>query len=101
MPDDQARHLITTFGILGSSCAGIGGAVLTLRGHPGLDLLPLAELGLGFFASVLIAACGIIAGKQQEKRDLPGEQGAGFRLESGFSGGALNPDSGRSSQHAG
>lgn len=70
VPDDQARHLITTFGILGSTCAGIGGAVLTLRGHPSLSLLPIAELGLGFVASVLIAVCGFIAGKRQEKRDL-------------------------------
>jgi hypothetical protein len=60
---DGRRHLMTTFGILGSACAGIGGAVLTARGsHPGS--LPYAELALAFIGVLLIAALGFACARR-------------------------------------
>jgi hypothetical protein len=61
VPPDQARHLITTFGILGSVFSGIGGAVLTLHVAPTLIALAFAELALAFAAVALIAACGHVS----------------------------------------
>jgi hypothetical protein len=55
VPPEQARHLITTFGILGCVFAGVGSAVLTL--HIAASLAPLAwgELVLALAGAVLIA----------------------------------------------
>jgi hypothetical protein len=58
VPPDQARHLITTFGILGSIVSGIGGAVLTLHVAPTLIALAFAELVAALAAAALIAVCG-------------------------------------------
>ena len=58
VPPDQARHLITTFGILGCIFAGIGGAVLTLHVARTLIALAFAELALALAGAALIAACG-------------------------------------------
>jgi len=66
VPGDQAHHLITTFGILGSACGGISGAVLTLR-NPNLTVLALAELGLALVAALLITACSIARARQEER----------------------------------
>jgi hypothetical protein len=55
VPPDQVHHLITTFGMMGSACAGITGAVFTLRGDPSRPVLALAELVLAFTVAVLIA----------------------------------------------
>lgn len=54
---DQAHHLVTTFGLLASVVAGVGGAVLTLHvvhGTTGV-VLAFAELALALVAAVLIA----------------------------------------------
>jgi hypothetical protein len=56
VPADQAHHLITTFGILGSVVTGTGGAVFTL--HADAIALAYAELALALVAVVLIALCG-------------------------------------------
>jgi hypothetical protein len=66
VPGDQAHHLITTFGILGSVCGGIGGAALTLR-NQSLAGLALAELALALAAAVLIAVCGLTRARQDER----------------------------------
>lgn len=58
VPPANARHLISTFGILGSAVTSTTAAVLTLRIAPGLAPIALAELVLGLAAAVLIAACG-------------------------------------------
>ncbi|MGD0606150.1 MAG: hypothetical protein ABSA53_21505 [Streptosporangiaceae bacterium] len=58
VPPEQARHLITTFGILGCVFAGVSGAVLTLHIAANLTTLAFAELVLALTASVLIAWCG-------------------------------------------
>lgn len=55
VPPDQAHHLITTFGVLGSAIAGIAGAVLTLRIASGLTAPAFAELALAVTSAVLIA----------------------------------------------
>jgi hypothetical protein len=55
VPPDQANHLISAFGALGSSTAGIAGAVLTLRINPGLTGPAYAELALALIAAALIA----------------------------------------------
>jgi hypothetical protein len=57
VPPDQARHLITTFGILGCVVAGIGGAVLTLHAAPGLIALAIAELAVALAGAAFIALC--------------------------------------------
>ena len=58
VPPDQARHLITTFGVLACIFSGIGGVILTLHIDPTLIALAFAELALAFVGAVLIAACG-------------------------------------------
>jgi hypothetical protein len=58
VPPDQARHLITAFGILGSIFTGISGAVLTLRIAPDLINVAYVELIITLTAAVLIAVCG-------------------------------------------
>jgi hypothetical protein len=55
VPPDQANHLISAFGALGSATAGITGAVLTLRINPHLTGPAYAELALALIAAVLIA----------------------------------------------
>jgi hypothetical protein len=57
VPPEQARHLITTFGILGCVFSGVGGAVLTLHIAASLTTLAFAELILALVASALIALC--------------------------------------------
>ena len=75
VPPDQARHLITTFGILGCTFSGIGGAVLTLHVAPTLIALAFAELALAFVAAALIAACGHVAASQpSEQRGIAAAQ---------------------------
>jgi len=54
VPADQAHHLVTTSGILGSLVTGIGGVVLTVRSAT--PALAYAELVLALAAAVLIAA---------------------------------------------
>jgi hypothetical protein len=58
VPADQAHHLITTFGILGSVVSGTVGAVLTLLIVPALTTIAFAELTLGLIAAIFIAATG-------------------------------------------
>jgi len=58
VPAEQARHLITTFGIVASVCGGIGGAVLTLRTASAPVALAFGELVVALAAAALIAACG-------------------------------------------
>jgi hypothetical protein len=60
VPPDQARHLITTFGILGCDFSGIGGVILTLHVAPTLIILAFAELAITLASAALIAACGYI-----------------------------------------
>jgi hypothetical protein len=55
VPPDQANHLISAFGALGSATAGIAGAVLTLRINAGLTGPAYAELALALVAAALIA----------------------------------------------
>jgi|ERR1700727_1018985 hypothetical protein len=58
VPAEQARHLITTFGIVACVCAGIGGAVLTLRTFSAPVALAFGELLVALAAAALIAICG-------------------------------------------
>jgi hypothetical protein len=58
VPADQAHHLITTLGILGSAVAGTAGAVLTLHVSRDGAAPVYAELALALIAAVLIAVCG-------------------------------------------
>ena len=58
VPPGQARHLITTFGIMGSVVSGTIGAVLTLRIASHLIAPAILELVLALASTVLIAACG-------------------------------------------
>jgi hypothetical protein len=57
VPADQARLIITTFGVVGSAVAGITGAILTIRITDGTVGVALAsgELVLALVAAVLIA----------------------------------------------
>jgi hypothetical protein len=76
VPADQAHHLITTFGILGSAAAGIGGAVFTPQDSSG-PALAYAELALALIAAVLIALCArkeATGTRQQQKPDIPAPQ---------------------------
>lgn len=68
VPADQARHLITTFGIVASVCSGIGGAVITLRDTPNMAVLAFAELIVALAAAALIAACGRVPANRKENR---------------------------------
>lgn len=58
VPPAEARHFISTLGIVGSVVTSTAAAVLTLRITPRLASIALAELVLGLAAAVLIAACG-------------------------------------------
>jgi hypothetical protein len=73
VPPDRPRHLITTFGILGSVVLGIGGVVLTLCIAPQLGGLALAELVLALAAAVLIAACDRHQSDRRNARMTEGE----------------------------
>ncbi len=55
VPSSDARYLITTFGIMGTVGTSTFGAVIVLPGAPDIAL---AQLILGFVATVLIAVCG-------------------------------------------
>jgi hypothetical protein len=65
VPPDQARHLITTFGILGCIVSGIGGAVFTVRASPVHIALAFAELALALAGAALIARCGRIPARRK------------------------------------
>jgi hypothetical protein len=60
VPPGEASHMITTFGIVVTGCAGIGGAVLMVWFSPGLAGLALADLMLTFAIVVVTAAVGLI-----------------------------------------
>jgi hypothetical protein len=68
VPPDQARHLITTFGILGCVFSGVGGAVLTLRIEPILLPLAFAQLALALASAVLIALAGRVPLRRRRAR---------------------------------
>lgn len=72
VPADQAHHLITTSGILGSVAAGIGGAAFTLQAVSGAVTLAYAELMLAFVAAVLIAVCSRMEPSSKGGREKPG-----------------------------
>jgi hypothetical protein len=71
VPADQAHHLITTSGILGSAATGIGGAAFTLQAVSGAVTLAYAELALAFVAAVLIAVCGRMEPSSKDRREKP------------------------------
>lgn len=58
VPVSQERHLITTFGLMGSAVTGAAAAVLTLRIDPRLGGLAVIELIFAAVVAVLITACG-------------------------------------------
>ena len=60
VPSDEAHHLITTFGVLTSTVAGIGGAVLTLNVANGTTGVAFAAaiLTLSLIATILITVVG-------------------------------------------
>ncbi len=60
---DGSHYRTAAFGIVGSTCAGIGGAVLTLLSSADVGVA-LAELGLALVAAVLIAACRLTRTRQ-------------------------------------
>lgn len=57
VPNGQAHHFISTLGIMGSTWAGLLAAAYSTQ-HSSAVALPLAELGTGLLASLLIAICG-------------------------------------------
>lgn len=71
VPPDQADLLITTFSILSSAVAGIGGAVLTLHIAATLTGLALAELALAFVVALLIAVCSYTRARRKNE---PGQK---------------------------
>jgi hypothetical protein len=83
VPPDQARHLITTFGILVCIVSGIGGAVLTLRAAPVYISLAFAELVIALAGATLVAVCGRVPALREANHGritasqprLPGKQG--------------------------
>jgi len=58
VPPADARHLITTFGIVGCVVTGSVGVVLTLRIEPRLTSVAFAELAVALVAAILVAICG-------------------------------------------
>jgi len=60
VPSEQARYLITTFGILGCTVTGCSAAVAVLRLAPAQSApgLALAMLGFAFATAIIIAVCG-------------------------------------------
>jgi hypothetical protein len=71
---DQAHHLITTFGILGSVATGTVAAVLTVQSVAGAAGLAYAELVLALIAAVVIAVCGGTSAKGRGRRQQAGSQ---------------------------
>lgn len=65
VPPSQARHLVTTSGILGSVITGAAAAVLTLHASTKLAVPAYAELALALIAAVLITVCNLIKAKEQ------------------------------------
>jgi hypothetical protein len=55
VPPDEARHMVTTFGIMGCLFIGIGGTVLTLQVSAALTGPALAELLVALVTVVAIA----------------------------------------------
>jgi hypothetical protein len=76
VPPEQAHHLITTFGVLGSVVAGIAGAVLTLSIGSGLTAPALAELALALTAAVLIAVRRATGRQQNSRQRFSGSDAA-------------------------
>jgi hypothetical protein len=74
VPADQAHHLVTTFGILGSLVTGAGTAVLTLRAGPGFTAAAYAELVLTLACAMLIAFCSRTGAKAKGKRQKASPQ---------------------------
>jgi hypothetical protein len=74
VPPDQAHHLITTFGLMGSAFTGTGAAVLTLNIAHGLTVPALAELGLALAVAVLIAASSRVPARKSRRGKTPAEQ---------------------------
>ena len=68
VPPEHARHLITTFGVLGCVFTGVGGAVLTLHIAATLTILAFTELALALAASALIVACSRAAARGPARR---------------------------------
>jgi hypothetical protein len=60
VPPNDARHMMTTFGIMGSLFIGVGGTVLTLRVSATLIGPALAELLVTLVTVVVIAVSGRI-----------------------------------------
>ena len=75
VPPGDARHLITTFGIVGSVVTGTAGAVLTLRIAPGLTWIALVELVLALSGAMLIAACGRAQREDRGQEQVPAGDG--------------------------
>ena len=69
VPQADARHLISTFGIVGCVVAGCASAVLTMHAGDGLTSVAFAELAVALAAAILIAVCGF------------GQRGSGPRQE--------------------
>jgi|SRR5690242_18524161 len=72
VPPDQARHLITTFGILGCIFSGIGGAVLTLHVAAAPSALAFAELAIALAGAALIALAGRVAVRRRDDHSRTG-----------------------------
>jgi hypothetical protein len=84
VPPADARHLITTFGVMAAAISGPAGVVLTLHISPKLTTIAIIELALAMAAALLIAACSRIRqeGEPPEpgspwRRSRPGEPTAG------------------------
>jgi ABC-type uncharacterized transport system permease subunit len=74
VPSEQARYLITTFGILGCAVTGCSAAVAALRLAPAQSApgLALALLGFAFATATLIALCGRPqARRKNNRRKIP------------------------------
>jgi hypothetical protein len=74
VPADQAHHLVTTFGILGSLVTGAGAAVLTLQAGPSFTVVAYAELVLALVCAMLIAFCSRTGAKAKGRRQKASTQ---------------------------
>jgi hypothetical protein len=84
VPPADARHLISTFGIVGCVVTGCAAAVLTMHAGSGLTPVAFAELAVAITAAILIVVCGFVqrgSGRQQE--DQPGRAADGAPRETG------------------
>src|SRR5690348_7171205 len=94
VPPDQARHLITTFGILGCIFSGIGGAVLTLHVAPARSALAFAELAIALAGAALIALAGRVPIRHGDDHGRTGAEPSGHPSspDDGQPGGDDQPD---------